>query len=136
MPIRFRFNFTRRLAFQVLALLLLAGSGLALRTTAQETGADAKVYVVTHVDIVPNKVVEGKQLLKQYAVESRKDKGAVRVEVLMQVSRPNHFTLVEVWQNKQAYDAHVEAAHTRDFRAKVLPLLGSPFDERMHQRIE
>jgi quinol monooxygenase YgiN len=135
MPIRSRFDFMRRLLFPALALLLLAGSGLAWRATAQEKGTSERIYVVTHVDITPNNVAAGKKLLQQYAAESRKDKGAVRVELYMQISRPNHFTLLEVWENQQAYDAHVGEAHTKEFREKIQPMLGSPFDERPHQLI-
>jgi quinol monooxygenase YgiN len=75
-------------------------------------------------------------LLQQYAADSRKDKGAVRVELYMQISRTNHFTLVEVWENQQAFEAHEAAAHTRQFREQIQPMLGSPFDERLHQIVE
>jgi len=68
----------------------------------------------------------------QYVLESRKDKGAVRVEAYIQVSRINHLTLVEVWENRQALEAHEAAAHTKKFREQIDPLLGSPYDERLH----
>jgi len=69
-------------------------------------------------------------------MDSKKDKGAVRIELYVQISRANHFSLVEVWENQQAYDAHLAAAHTRQFREQIQPILGSPFDERLHQIVE
>jgi quinol monooxygenase YgiN len=118
--------------FQVCAILFLALLGLAGRARAQEPGAREKIYVVTHVDVVPTEAAAGTKLLKQYAEESRKDKGAVRVEVYIQISRINHFSVVEVWENRQALDAHESAPHTKKFREQIDPLLGSPYDERLH----
>ena len=91
-----------------------------------------RVYVVTHVDVLPTEAATGTKLLQQYAADSRKDKGAVRVEVYIQISRVNHFSVVEVWQNRQALDAHEAAPHTKKFREQIDPLLGSPYDERLH----
>lgn len=97
---------------------------------------DARIYVVTHVDIMPNLAADATPLLKQYAVDSRKDKGSVRFELLGEPSRKNHFTIVSVWENQAAFDAHLEAEHTREFRGKLQPMLGSPFDERLHTLLQ
>jgi quinol monooxygenase YgiN len=50
--------------------------------------------------------------------------------------RANHFTIVETWRDQQAFDAHVAAAHTRQYRDDVQPLTGSPLDERVYKAIE
>ena len=122
--------------FLVGAVLVLATLGLAGRARAQEPKTSDKIYVVTHVDVVPTEAAAGAKLLKQYVAESRKEKGAVRVEAYVQVSRTNHFTLVEVWQNRQALDAHEAAPQTKRFREQIDPLLGSPYDERLHTMAE
>jgi quinol monooxygenase YgiN len=57
------------------------------------------------------------------------------VEILQQVGRPNHFTIVEEWKDNNAYDTHVSAQHTRDFRTSLQSMLGAPFDERPHQSL-
>jgi len=54
------------------------------------------------------------------------------VEAYIQVSRINHLTLVEVWENRQALEAHEGAAHTKKFREQIDSMLGSPYDERLH----
>ena len=121
-----------RRRFQVCAIVFFALLGLAGSIRAQEPGAREKIYVVTHVDVVPTEAAAGTKLLKQYIEESRKDKGAVRVEAYIQISRVNHFSVVEVWENRQALDAHEAAPHTKKFREQIDPLLGSPYDERLH----
>jgi quinol monooxygenase YgiN len=124
--------FSVRRRFMLCAVLFLATLGLAGWARAQESGTQGKIYVVAHVDVLPTEAVAGTKLLQQYAADSRKDKGAVRVEVYIQVSRINHFSVVEVWQNRQALEAHEAAAHTKKFREQIDPLLGSPYDERLH----
>jgi quinol monooxygenase YgiN len=100
---------------------------------AGNVAADERLYVVTHVDVMPKFTDAARDLLKQFAVDSRKDAGAVRIEVLEELGRPNHSTVVEIWPNRQAYEDHLAAEHTKAYRAKLQPMLGSPFDERLHR---
>jgi quinol monooxygenase YgiN len=72
-------------------------------------------------------------LLKQYREASRKDAGNVRLEVLQQHGRPDHFALVEVWQDQQTFEAHGRAVHTTQLRDMLQPLRVSPYDERLHK---
>jgi quinol monooxygenase YgiN len=105
---------------------------LLLMTSLSAFAQDARLYVVTHVDLTPNYAVDGGKVLEKFAADSRKDKGSVRFELLGDVSRKNHFTIVEIWENQGAFDAHLEAAHAKHFREALQPMLGSPFDERLH----
>jgi quinol monooxygenase YgiN len=106
--------------------------GLVQNAGAQTPGKD--VYVVIHVDIAgtPAIVTEATNLLREFSAESKRDPGVVRFELLIQDGRLNHFTIVEVWQNREAFEAHSSAEHTKRFREKIQPMLGSPFDERLH----
>jgi quinol monooxygenase YgiN len=90
------------------------------------------VQVITFVDITPNNRVPGTALCKQYVADTRRDAGISSVEVLAQTNRPNHLVIHQVWQNLAAFERHEAAQHTKDFRAKMLPMLGSPFDQRLH----
>jgi quinol monooxygenase YgiN len=107
--------------------------------SAQQQGAPASasslkdaLFVVSHVDLIPEGLAAAKPALLQYAADSRKDPGALRIELLEQADRPNHFTIVSVWASEKAFNAHLAAPHTKEFRAKIQPALGSPFDERFH----
>ncbi|HVB79765.1 MAG TPA: antibiotic biosynthesis monooxygenase [Candidatus Binataceae bacterium] len=100
------------------------------------TAADQRIYVVTHVDIMPTYTADGTRLIREFGADSRRDQGVVRFEVLQESSRPNHFTMVAVWADQAAFEKHLAADHTRSFRGKLQPLLGSPFDERLHRNAE
>jgi quinol monooxygenase YgiN len=44
----------------------------------------------------------------------------------------NHFQLIERFRNIRAFDAHVSAKHTVDFRNALQPFIGAPYDERLY----
>src|SRR5579864_214857 len=118
-------------------LLLAALAVLACSQPARaQQNSGKQLYVVTYVDVFPNFAAETSKQLQQFAEDSRKDPGCVRFEVMRDVERTNHFTIVEVWQNRQAYDAHIGLAHTKTFREKIQPGLGSPFDERLYYNLQ
>lgn len=93
------------------------------------------IYVLTHVDLVPQHKDDGLALLKAMSVDTAKDSGNIRYEVLQQINRLNHFTVVEEWTSRQALDAHAAALHTRAFREKLLPMEGALYDERFYERL-
>ncbi len=97
--------------------------------------AEQPIHVVTYVDVYPNFAAETAKLLQQFAADNRKDGGFVRFEALRDVSRANHFAIVEVWQNQKAYEAHLMAPHTKAFRDQLQQGLGSPFDERLYNAL-
>jgi quinol monooxygenase YgiN len=72
-------------------------------------------------------------MLKKLAGDSRKDDGNLRYDVVQQSNRPNHFTVIEVWKNRKAFDTHAMAAHVRDFRDKLTPMSGALYDERLYR---
>ena len=94
--------------------------------------AQEAVYVITHIDLMPAGTPTGVALLKEFAAQTLKEKDCTRFEILQQDGRPNHLTLVGIWKDHQAFDAHDSAAYTKTFREKMQPLIGSPWDERLH----
>jgi quinol monooxygenase YgiN len=95
--------------------------------------AKSAIYVVTHVDIVPKMKDTGVGLVRQLSTDGRSDKGNLRFESLTQDSRTNHMTVVEIWADRKALDAHAVAAHKKAFREKLAPLSGSLYDERLYR---
>ena len=95
------------------------------------------VYVISHVDVAPN--LPGPPpgpLLRTLAEASRKEPGNVRFDVVQHTMRANHYTVVEGWRNLQAFDAHVAAPHTKQYRDALQPMTGSPLDERVFKAID
>src|SRR5579863_10393192 len=120
--------------FTIAAALAATVVFIALCGPASAQEADEKLYAVTHIDVLgPNGAAEAAKMLHQFAADSRNDPGSVRFEVLRDPDRLNHFTIVEVWRTRQDFESHLAASHTRAFRQNLQPMLGSPFDERLHK---
>ena len=119
-------------------LMLGAMSFIALAATliAQQAGKEKELYVVTHIDVTPNYSADTAAAVAKFAADSRKDPGCVRFEALRSTDRMNHFELVEVWRTRADFEAHLGQQHSKQFREKIQPGLGSPFDERLYNALE
>lgn len=95
------------------------------------------LYVVTFIDLMPPGTEAGTAAIKQYVLDTRKDAGVQRCEAIAQIAgRANHLAVIEVWKDSAAFEKHETAAHTLDYRAKMGPLIGAPFDQREHFLVE
>jgi quinol monooxygenase YgiN len=94
------------------------------------------IYVATHVDVIPPRKDDGVAALKRLGEDSRRDHDNLRFEVVQQISRPNHFTVVEIWRDAKAVETHSMAAPTREFRDKLATMTGALYDERMYRVID
>ncbi len=94
----------------------------------------SQIIVIAHVDVAPNPQVA--VMLKDLAETSRKEPGNVRFDVVQHTMRANHFTVVEAWRDTKALDAHVAAAHTKQYRDTLQPMTGSPLDERVYKSVD
>ena len=112
-----------------------AGLSVAGGAVGDEPRTLKPVYVLTHVDVFPAGKDQTIELLKQLAEASRKEAGNLRFDVLQQDGRANHLPLAEAWGDGDAQRAHTMAEHTRAFRAKLVPLQGALYDERLYALI-
>lgn len=123
------------------------------------------VYVVTHADIIPpeqfapckRQVSEagpcGNNLIIGLVNASRKHAGVLRFDALTQTNRPNHMTIVEMWNSSKEQEAHQVTADVKNFRDELSaivpgsgvaadplfllnPLTGSLYDERLYKSID
>lgn len=118
-----------RLALGFASLML----GLAQTGYAQMNEA---AYVITYIEVTPAATEQTSDLLVAHAEASRRDDGNSLFQVLQRIGRPNHFALIETWEDADAQAAHADAAHTTAFRAGLEPLLYSPYDERRHSQVQ
>jgi quinol monooxygenase YgiN len=103
----------------------------AMPTARAQDADDPTIHLQSYVEVTPAAAKQTADILKQLAEASRKETNVVRFEVLQRSEHAGHFAIVEVWKDKAALDAHNAAAHTKQFREKLTPLLISPVDERL-----
>jgi len=105
-------------------------------SVAPNKGAKESIYAVTHVDVIPPQKDNGVAAVKQLAESSRKHSGNLRFDVWQQTNRPNHFTVVEAWSSRGAFDLHEMQKETREFRIKLGTMTGALYDERLYKAIQ
>jgi quinol monooxygenase YgiN len=123
----------KRFLSAALGLLITAFclAGCANQETGAASAQAAPVTVVAHLDIARTGLDNALLHLRSYIAASQHEPGAVRIELLRQVTSNNHFTLIEIWSDQNAYETHVAAQSARDFHNLLDPILGSPHDERL-----
>ena len=93
----------------------------------------AAIAAVTHVDVIPPQRENGTAITKQLAEDSRKEDGNLRFEAVTQTNRQNHFTVIELWRDRKAANAHSMTASTRAYRERLAPASGALYDERFYK---
>ena len=111
--------------FAMIATMTVAGTPAALAQTAT-------FYTVTYVEVGPVLAKVGASALKTYREGARKDTGAVSLEVLQRIDRPNQFVVLGSWTNQMAFDAHAAGDHVKKLNEKLATTLAAPNDTRQH----
>ena len=93
------------------------------------------LYVVTYVESRSSARDETAALLKTYRTASRAAPGNLRSIVVQRPRRPGQFVVVAAWKDKAAWDAHMAAPATREFREKLAGLRNAPADDRFHNAL-
>lgn len=124
---------------QVLASALLsfcAMNAIAQAPAPPAVPADVSpLYVVTYVESKSSARDETAALLKSYRDASRKAPGNLRSIVVQRPRRPGQFVVVAAWKDKAAWDAHMAAPATREFREKLNAMRSAPPDDRFHNAL-
>ena len=88
------------------------------------------VVILTHVDVIPTQVEPGTAKVKGFVEEGRTAKGNRRFDDLVQISRKNHFTVVESWDSLADKQAWISTKTAAAFRQELQPMSGALYDER------
>jgi quinol monooxygenase YgiN len=120
---------------QVLTLCAVSLGIIILAPFSLAEEVNSSVVTVIHIDAMPQFTQAAAAILIGFRSDSLRDTGAKAFRVLQEVDHPNHFTLVEEWSTRNDYESHNIAVHTRHFRDQLQPMLGSPFDERIHTEL-
>jgi quinol monooxygenase YgiN len=91
------------------------------------------VVILSHLDVTPNTLPKLIDSMKPLVEGSAKDAGVQKYQLLRQAPGVgNHFRVFEIWASERAWDAHNAQAHTLEFRNDLLPMLGTPYDQRKY----
>jgi len=101
---------------------------------AKGAASDQAIYVLTHADAAARRE-EIPGMMQELATAARQENGNVLFDATVQPNRTNHFTLIEVWSDQKAFEAHAIAAPTKKFRSAFGAVSGALYDERIYKSI-
>ena len=116
-----------RNVYAVLATILIPLAA----TTAARAQNDPTIHLISYIDVAPAAKEQAASLLRPLAEASRKDAGNMLFQILQRTAPAHQFVIVATWKDQQALDAHEGAAHYKQFRSKLDPLLIGPVDDRL-----
>ena len=116
--------------FRLLLAVVLTPIALMSAANAQAP-ADGIVYVMRYIEVTADVKAKVPPLLSRLADASRKEAGALSFDILQRPDPASQFLTVEAWKDQKALDAHMTAAHTKQFDDQVGPLLLAPVDSRL-----
>jgi len=93
------------------------------------------VVILTHVDVVPTQVEPGTAKVKSFVEQGRSAKGNRRFDDVVQLTRKNHFTVIESWDSPADKNAWVSTKTARAFREELQPMSGALYDERAYKLV-
>lgn len=82
--------------------------------------------VHVHVHVKPDFVEAFKQATIENAINSVKEPGIARFDVIQQADDPTRFVLVEVYRTLDAPGAHKETAHYKRWSNTVMEMMAEP----------
>jgi len=100
---------------------------------SDKPAAPPPILVMTHIDVIPTALETARVRIKQLVDGNRHKNANVRYDILVQTNRQNHMTLIEGWKSQGDKNAESAAAETVSFRHDLLPMSGSPYDERTYR---
>ena len=93
------------------------------------------VVILTHVDVVPTQVEPGTAKVKSFVEQGRSAKGNRRFDDVVQLTRKNHFTVIESWDSLTDKNAWISTKTARAFREELQPMSGALYDERAYKLV-
>jgi quinol monooxygenase YgiN len=122
----------RQLLLASIVALACFGADVALHAQAP---ADATVYPVAYVDVMPASKSAAVAAFKAYREASAREAGHIRIDLFEQVGRPAHFAVVERWRDQAAFDAHTGSPAAKQFQQAIDKIRVSGYDQRPYKAL-
>ncbi len=110
--------------------------GLCLPAAAQQNAVpviDGPTYLFNYVEVLPSTAAQAVAALKQYRDASRKEPGAIQIDLYQEKAQTHHFVVEEIWQNRSIAKEHGNSAASTALFQKLKPIELGPPDVRVHQ---
>jgi quinol monooxygenase YgiN len=117
----------------ILRMWLTVMLAVVLGAQAQPPPAAAgPTHVLTYLEFAPSKVTNAIGAMRSYRDASRREPGAMTVDIYQESGHQHRFILREIWQDRAAYDRHAMAASTTQLNNAIRPIHFGPPQVGVH----
>ena len=81
---------------------------------------------IVHIEVLPKHIEEFIEASTENYMESVKEPGNIRFDLLRNEDNPNRFVFYEAYENQSAAAAHKDTAHYLKWRERVAPWMAKP----------
>jgi autoinducer 2-degrading protein len=81
---------------------------------------------IVHIEVLPKHIEEFIEASTENHMESVKEPGNIRFDLLRNEDNPNRFVFYEAYENQSAAAAHKDTAHYLKWRERVAPWMAKP----------
>jgi quinol monooxygenase YgiN len=107
-------------------------SSLVGMSAAHAQAPSGAIYVVAYFEVASKAQDQAAALLKGWAGTVGKNPDNIAFAPLRRLSPTNHFAVIEIWKDANAFEIQSAAPEGKQFRSALSPLLIAPYDERPH----
>ena len=119
------------LRFVIAVVSLLLQIAPAFGQNAAPSAPSPGTHRLLYLEVAPAEANRVAAALKEYRRASMNAIGALRIDVLQQIGRDNHFAIYESWRDNAALEGHRTASETRKLEDVLQATRVSPPDERL-----
>ncbi len=116
----------------ILATALIVIAALTAHAQQLPILPDEHIVAIVQVDFRPSNVGPA-DVMKAYVAQAAHDPNILHIELLQSVTLNNHYTIVCLYKNLAAYQAHAAEDYVVKYRRTIDPTLGASYDERLYR---
>lgn len=115
---------SKKYARMILVLILMLNLS---RVNAQQEVLNQNMMVrIAEIEIHPSYLNQYKNILEEEAAASiEKEAGVIAIFPMFEQKQPHQFRIIEIYANKDAYEAHLKTAHFKHYKMSTLQMVKS-----------
>lgn len=90
------------------------------------------MIIHAHLQVKPDQEQAFLNESKTLIEASRKEQGNIQYDLMKSVEQEGHFTMVEVWKDAQAIEAHNSSEHFTAFSKKAAGFMSAPIELKVY----
>lgn len=102
-------------------------------TSANGVNNKSALHIIVHIDVAPPAAPAIAEALKAQVAKAGLAQGLIGYEVSQQNDHTNHFSVVQTWSGRPAFQAFAGWPAAKALRSQLSTVNGALYDERLYQ---